>query len=189
VTEFTGIILAGGKSSRMGSDKGLVSFNGSPLVTYSIKLLSHFCKEILISANNDAYQQFGFPVIKDEYPDKGPAGGLYSGLKAATNDWSIVVSCDVPFLSEELISYLITGMNNEVGVVPFYENKAEPLIALYHKSFQNILASNIQANHLKMQSIIRSSAIKLLEVKPVLSRFPEIFTNINFQEDVLNALK
>jgi molybdopterin-guanine dinucleotide biosynthesis protein A len=164
-------------------------FNGIPLVSYSLNLLNNFCKEIIICSNNEAYQQFGFPVIEDEYPDKGPAGGLYSGLKAAKNNWSIVVTCDVPFLNKELIEHLISAIDNEIGVVPVYEDKAEPLIAIYHKSFQNLLEAGIQAGQLKMQSIIRSSAIKLMDVRPIISCFPEIFTNINCPEDLLIGVK
>ncbi|HPG34509.1 MAG TPA: molybdenum cofactor guanylyltransferase, partial [Lentimicrobium sp.] len=74
-SQITGIVLAGGKSTRMGTDKGLMIFQGKPLVMYSIDLLSMFCGRILISSNNPEYAKFGYEIIADELPGAGPMAG------------------------------------------------------------------------------------------------------------------
>lgn len=169
----------------MGTDKGMMKYNNIPLVQYPVNLLSTFCKELIISSNNDTYLQFGFPVIADEYPDKGPAGGLAAALKASNNDWNIVLSCDVPFVNKEAIEFLISSKGNSLGVVPVYNGKTEPLIAIYHKSFQSVLESNIEIGNLKMQSIIRHSDITSLEFGPILKNYPNIFQNFNYPGDLV----
>jgi molybdopterin-guanine dinucleotide biosynthesis protein A len=78
--ELSGIILAGGKSSRMGQDKGLMLFRGKQMVQYSIELLNLFTSQILISSNNQEYNQFGFPVVSDIYKECGPIGGLHAAV-------------------------------------------------------------------------------------------------------------
>jgi len=78
---ITGIILAGGKSSRMGKDKGWVLFRKKPLIDYAVELLGGICQSIVISANNSAYDKLGLPVYHDIIPDSGPMGGIYTCLK------------------------------------------------------------------------------------------------------------
>ena len=104
---ITGVILAGGKSSRMGTDKGLLELNGKPLIQYAIDTLKSIGLEIIIISNNSDYEQFGFPVYPDIIPDKGPIGGVYTALSYSSTEKNLIVSCDTPFLSKKLLNYLI----------------------------------------------------------------------------------
>lgn len=181
---FTGIILAGGKSSRMGKDKGLIEFNGKKLIEYPLNLLSLFCNEMIISSNNEAYLQFGYPVIADEIEDSGPAAGLAAALKASSNEWNLVLSCDVPFVNEESIQYLISCAGNGVGTIPVHNGYVEPLVALYHKSFYHTLESCITGGNLQMRRIVDHPGTFFVDFTSLLRENPKIFDNLNSPGDL-----
>ena len=88
--KFTGIILAGGKSERMGTDKGMVKFRNKFLVEYPLEALKPSCPTILISSNNDDYRIFGYPIIQDLVSDTGPMGGIYSCLLNSESHYNLV---------------------------------------------------------------------------------------------------
>jgi molybdenum cofactor guanylyltransferase len=181
---FTGIILAGGKSSRMGTDKGLMDFKGKKLIEYPLNLLSSFCSEIIISSNNDAYRQFGFPVVADEIEDAGPAAGLAAALIAGSNEWNLVLSCDVPYVNEEAIQFLISFAGSGLGAVPEHDGFLEPLIAFYHRSFSWVLESDIRSGNRQMNRIIDHTDINLVDFSPILIKYPRIFDNFNTPGDL-----
>ena len=87
--------MAGGKSSRMGTDKGLMTFQGKRLVEYAIELLQPFCSEIIISTNQAGYEGFGFKTVSDVYRDCGPVGGLHAALSESNYDYNLIVSCRI----------------------------------------------------------------------------------------------
>jgi len=188
---ITGIILTGGKSQRMGKEKGLCHFRGLMLVEYAIKTLLPLCDELILSANNklDEYRQFGYPVVSDILPDSGPIGGLYSGLLASKTELNLVISCDTPFVTTALFTELIKHINNFQSVVPIHETKfIEPLTACYKKSCLPIIKSQIETGHFKMTDLLDKLNTHYLEVNATL---PEIgvsmFHNLNTPEDLLSC--
>jgi molybdopterin-guanine dinucleotide biosynthesis protein A len=183
--EYCGIILSGGKSSRMGTDKGFIEFKGFPLIRYPLNLLSDFCSEVIISSNNKEYHQFGYPVIADKYLDYGPAGGLSSALSFSRYERNIVLSCDMPFVNRECIQYLISSEQKSTGVVPIHDGYPEPLVALYHRSIGPVLETSLQNGDYKLQSIIRQANIDFLDFSLFLETYPNVFVNINSPEDLV----
>ena len=105
--QATGIILAGGKSSRMGEDKGLVLLNGKPMIQYVIEALKEVVSDIIIISNNASYNKFRVPVYSDIIKDKGPVGGIYTGLYHSTTELNFCISCDVPMISSDFIFWLL----------------------------------------------------------------------------------
>jgi len=103
----TGIILAGGKSSRMGAEKGLQELCAKPLIHYAIEVLSGLCNTIIISSSSEAYKSLGHKVVADVIPGIGPMGGIYSALQQSKTEENLVLSCDLPFVSQELMSYIL----------------------------------------------------------------------------------
>src|SRR6202008_2205785 len=101
-TEITAIILAGGKSSRMKEDKGLVYFNGKMLVEHVIASAKKMTTRIIIITANPAYRQFGYPCTEDEMKEKGPLGGIFTGLVHSSTKKNLVLGCDLPFLSQQI---------------------------------------------------------------------------------------
>jgi molybdopterin-guanine dinucleotide biosynthesis protein A len=97
-----GFVLAGGKSSRMGTDKALLEFHGRPLVEIAVEKLREFCTEVSIAGNRDDLSRFA-TVVREERVDCGPAAGIEAGLKAAKQDWALFVPVDVPLVPGELL--------------------------------------------------------------------------------------
>ena len=118
--DTTGIILAGGKSSRMGADKGLLELGGKPLITYAFQALSGLCTTILISSSSEAYHSFGYQVIEDVFPGIGPMGGIYSALGKSKTEKNLILSCDLPFASKELMSYILQNSDVHQVAVPWF---------------------------------------------------------------------
>ena len=128
---ITGIILAGGKSTRMGTDKCFLDFRGETFIQRSINLLSTITKTIIVSSNNEAFKSFGFSVVEDEIKNIGPIGGIYSCLKHSPNTVNLLIPCDLPFLSAALLKYLLDFAEFYDAVVPVYNDKVEPLLAVF----------------------------------------------------------
>ncbi|MBI5652762.1 MAG: molybdenum cofactor guanylyltransferase [Chloroflexi bacterium] len=105
----SGVILAGGKSRRMGRDKAFIKFDGKPIIARVIERIQPLCSELIIVANDrDAYASFDAQIISDVYPGKGSLGGLYTGLHAARTDYVLAVACDMPFLNRDLLRFMIS---------------------------------------------------------------------------------
>ena len=114
---FTAIILAGGQSSRMGANKALVEYMGRPLIEYAIDLARLFTNDILLIANNHDLDFLGIPVVSDEYTVKAPLAGIHAGLKSGSSAWNLVLSCDMPNLTKELIEKLLSLLDDDLRMV------------------------------------------------------------------------
>ncbi len=115
----SGIILAGGKSRRMGRDKAFLDFDGKPLIAHVIERVRALCSDVFIVANDAAaFAHFDTRVVSDVYPGKGSLGGIFSGLQAAREEYALAVACDMPFLNDALLCYLISLVPQFDVVIP-----------------------------------------------------------------------
>lgn len=186
IVRVTGILLAGGKSSRMGKDKGLMEFKGKFLAEYALDLLRSHCSEVLISSENSAYEQFSIPLVPDDYPDKGPMGGIYSAMKQSAHDWCLVLACDLPYINTKLIRALLAEtVSGYSCIVPVHDELTEPLAALYHKRMLPDLKKALEENRPSLFRLIRSSPALCLDVNHLLDETPELFDNLNCPEDLI----
>ncbi len=179
---YTGIVLAGGRSSRMGVDKGLIEWQGKRLVEYSLQAMVPFCSEVIISTNNEAYCSFGHNLVKDEFKDIGPMGGLHAGLKATQTDHNIVLSCDMPFVDEEIIRMLLKRSTGFQSVVPVIDGQSIPVCAYYHKSALDLIEKEIAKGLYKMKLLLHQLKTAELEIKDAVNR--EKLRNINTLADL-----
>lgn len=184
--KISGIILAGGKSSRMGQDKGLLRFQGKRLIEYTIDLLRPLCSQLLISTNQTGYEQFGFELVADQYPDCGPVGGLHAALNASENDWNIVLSCDTPFLNQELLKLLLKNNDGYLAVIPKHRKGMEPLAALYHRNLAGFFEQQILRGNFKLQKIIHGQNVNVFDVSILLQKHPNLFHNLNLPDDLFS---
>lgn len=162
-TLITGIVLAGGKSSRMGSDKGLMIFRSKPLVQYSLDLLSHFCGRILISSNNPDYKKFGFEVIADDVAGAGPIAGIASCLRQSRTSLNLVLSCDMPLLDPVVFETLLEFTDGNTFVVPVDSGgRAEPLCAFYNKSGLVIAEELIQLGVYRLTALFNQAQVRYI---------------------------
>lgn len=183
---FTALILAGGKSSRMGSDKGLVEINGKKMVEHILDVVKTLADEILIVSNNHDYKNFGYPVVEDEYKECGPLGGLHAGLKNSKSEWNFVIACDLPSLTKDFLSFLVSKVEDANAIAPVHGSETEPLCAMYHKSALPKIESLLLKKDFKMQNVLSCLDTKFIKVPE--SRFDAsiIFQNINTSKDLIN---
>lgn len=184
--EVTGIILAGGNSSRMGFDKGLADFKGKPLIHYSIDTLQQFCSRIIISTNSPSYGHLGFPVQCDILPGAGPIGGIYSSLLHSEKDDNLVLPCDTPFVTSALMQRILEHAEGYQVVLPASKpGYIEPLIGYYHKNNIKPMLDYIERGHVKLIDYIGTTFHRFI---PEYGD-PEQFINLNTPEDFKHFAK
>lgn len=178
------IILAGGESRRMGEDKGLKLFKEQALVTYSIQLAKRLCKNIYISTNNADYKRFRFPIVQDIIPEKGPMGGIYSGLSASETEWNLFLPCDTPFLQFDMFLEMRKHLPSNKIVVPKMEdNRIHPLIGYYNKDLLPLIYDHLENDHLKMLGLLDKTETYYQIIKQEQSHS---FLNLNTKEELLD---
>jgi molybdopterin-guanine dinucleotide biosynthesis protein A len=183
--KINGIILAGGKSLRMGEDKGLLELKGLKMTEYVIGALEPTVSGIVIVSSNTEYNRFGYPVCADLIKDCGPAAGIYTGLHESTEEKNIVLSCDTPFVSTDFLRYLILHSGDEEITVPMVNSRVHPLIGIYRKAILLRLRRYLEGGERKMTTLIKRFETKYLDVS-LQTEFDteKIFLNINTPEEL-----
>lgn len=176
-TSVSGILLAGGKSSRMGSDKGILLLNGKKLAEHILDAMKPVVTQLMIIANNRNYDDFGFPVFEDIIKDCGPMGGIYTGLMNSTNEKNLVLSCDIPFITTDMLRKIISQSDNAEITFPSVGGKPEPLCTVYDKSCAIKFRELIDKRELKMQDALRYFTTK--EILLTKEEAEKNFININ----------
>lgn len=189
--QITGVILAGGKSRRMGTEKGLVEFMGRPLMEYALEKMQKLADRILISANTNAYDQYDFEVVHDIFPDSGPMGGIYSCLEQSNTENNLLLSCDTPFVTVEFFRYLVHHSAGYTVVAPWHKDEHyEPLCAFYSKSVLPVMERFIQKGNYKIPDLFKEVKFLPLKMHPGLPFYNEyLFYNINSQKELKAAEK
>jgi molybdopterin-guanine dinucleotide biosynthesis protein A len=179
----TGIVLSGGKSSRLGTEKGLKIYGSKPLVSYSIAALEPLCSEILLSANYELeiYSKFGLKIVQDEIRGIGPLGGLLACLKQSQTRFNLVLSCDIPFVETDLLKYLLAQIDNEQVVVPVHgDGVVEPLCGYYNTNVISQIEESLRSGNYKVLDFINKIRLKKILIDEKLPFFNEqLFYNIN----------
>lgn len=183
IAKYTGVIMAGGKSKRMGTDKGLMLFKGKLLVQYSIDLLRSFCSEIIISTENQEYAQFELQMVADLIPECGPMGGIYSAFKFTQAEILLTLACDMPFVTPQTIERLLENQFDYDCVVPRIGDKLEPLCAIYSRSLFSKIESRIKTGNLSMHGLIMESNYKLVDFEDDLPDFRNLNTKEEFEKN------
>lgn len=142
---MTGIILVGGKSSRMGEDKAFMNVRGVPVFKRILNVFEDIFDEILIITNKEGrFAGCGYPEVADIIPDRGPLGGIYTGLKYAKSDSIFVASCDLPFIHTSIVKMIIKESNMYDIVVPDIDGMLHPLHATYSKRCMPYILERIE---------------------------------------------
>jgi len=188
---LTAIILAGGKSSRIGVDKNkaMLKLNGKYLLDIVISKLKRITGDIIIVGPPEKYPSYK-QVVSDLFNQKGLLVGLYSGLKASTSRYNLVVGCDMPFLNVELLQYMGDKIDSNDIIIPRYaKSYVEPLCAIYSKDCLEVIKKNIGDGILSIRRIFPYLKVRYIEeeeIKRVDSDFNSFF-NINYKEDFIRA--
>ena len=193
---ITAVILAGGRSRRLGRDKAVEPFDGEPLIRRVIRRASEaVAAASVVVVVADAERAAALPLddhhrtAVDIFPDCGSLGGIYTGLDAAPTDWALVAACDMPFLCEPLLSHL-AGLRADVdAVVPMVDGRPEPTHALYSRRCLPAIEARLQARELKISGFFEDVAVRYVPEDEVRSFDPDLlsFFNINRPEDLTRA--
>ncbi|PKP52196.1 MAG: hypothetical protein CVT92_09995 [Bacteroidetes bacterium HGW-Bacteroidetes-1] len=187
VSAITGIILAGGKSSRMGAEKALMKLDNREMIAWPLALLKKFCSQILISANSSNFDHLQLEVVPDVYPNCGPMAGLHACMLASSADDFLVISCDMPFVNETIIKQLLSLYPLNQAVIASYKEETIPVCAYYHRSVLPLLEQELEAGLLKMKRFIDKTDHAFVHFNN-----PELIlrlSNINTPEEYEQALK
>jgi len=192
---MTSIILAGGKSSRLGRSKALQAIGGKSLIQWVVDHLAILSTEIIIATAHGetipCSSAVRIKTVADIYPGKGPLVGIYSGLIASSSSRAIVVGCDTPFLSDGLLEYMTQICSTFDVVVPRIKNKLEPLCAVYSKNCSGPIQGLLEQNELRIDKLFSMVKVKYVEEDEINRFDPEhlSFFNINNQDDLDRARK
>ena len=194
MTKFSVVIQAGGRSSRMGQDKAQVPFLGTTLIEYILQQLEGFGDEqIIISNNPEEFTRLGLPVFQDVYPDTGAIGGIYSGILHASFEYSLILGCDMPFISLKLLKYLVSLAPDFDAVIPRLKKEefAEPFRSVYAKACLKPIEQSIRAGKRKVISFFDKVNVRFIEPEEINKFDPRgiTFFNINTPEDLKEAVK
>jgi molybdopterin-guanine dinucleotide biosynthesis protein A len=187
----SGIILAGGRGSRINRNKALITLpDGKALIQRSIGVLRNIFTEILIVANQrETYKDFGVEVVEDLIKGKGPLGGILTGLAYSTSHFNFVIGCDMPFPQPALIELMLEKCGDYDVVIPEANGEVEPLFAVYSKSCMPIIIDHLQKDYLKVRSVLTELRVRKVDEKEIESVDPErlSFFNVNTDEDLAMA--
>lgn len=194
---MTGIILAGGRSQRMGSNKALLSVPDRPSLTFVehlASLLSAHCSEVLLVARNEmsGKEYLSFPgmrpswrLVYDLEPDQGPLMGLYSGLLAASFSHALVLAVDLPFVQSALLAWLCAFPLTDQALVPRVQGIPQVLLARYPCSILSTVEECLRAGRRDPRALLKRVPVRFLEEEQLREVDPELrsFVNINTPED------
>jgi len=174
---WAGFVLTGGRSSRMGVDKALLPFQGTPLVKHLGEVVCDGAGSVTLIGDPARYAALGYRVIPDRIPGCGPAGGISTALSLGEADWNLVVACDMPHITVEALRFLLdkTKATSARLVVPIGpDGEPEPLCAVYHVDCFPAIERAIRDKRFKMKDLAR-------ELKPelVAGIDPGCFANAN----------
>lgn len=184
--QWTGVVLAGGLSSRMGRDKASIEVDGMTMLDRAIELLRPHAKEILVIGDPEKYVPEHATVLPDDLPGKGPLGGLVTALKHARYVRVLVLACDLPNISDRLLIHLKKDMVGDVdAVVPRHGGFIEPLAAAYHRHAMDLFNRNLAVDRLKLSDALGRVRTRYFELEPGEEGWPiDLFKNVNAPTDL-----
>lgn len=178
--KVTAVILAGGKSSRMGEDKGLAIYLGKPMVQYAIDACRELTSEIIISTANTEYSRFGYELLADNFPDCGPIGGVEAGLSAAKTPGILVCPCDMPGINPEIIKRILWNSEGKSAVVAASgQGKIFPVLGWYSKTALPVIQKQIEKGDYKMLFFLKKLDAETVVVNP-----GEELLNVNYPDEL-----
>ena len=188
---MTGIILAGGKNTRIAEEKAFIQLEGGqPLIARIIEVLRGLFPEVLIVANRrEAYLEYELPVVEDLIKGKGPLGGIFTGLCLSTSKYNFVVGCDMPFIEASLVKFMVEGCEDYDVVIPEIGGEVEPLLALYSKNCIPVISEHLMRDNLKTREILDKLKVKRIGKKEIERFDPRrlSFFNLNTPADQKRA--
>ena len=185
--DITGVILAGGKSSRFGRNKALVEFQGIRLIERVVRTLRPIFRHLILITNTPhEYGYIGLPAYEDLVKGIGPLGGIYTGLKVISDETGFFVACDMPFLNSELINHTIKIREGFDAVIPRINWKVEALHALYSRKCLSAIKEMIDSKEYQIIKFFNKINVRYIEEEEIRLIDPKLrsFYNINRPDEL-----
>ncbi len=187
-TALFGLLLAGGRSRRMGQDKARLEYDGRTQMERGLELLGSVCEETLISIREDQIAPVGVAALSDNYPNAGPLGGILTAFDYRADVAWLVIACDLPFLDREALAALVNKRTRADRVVYAYasalDGLPEPLCAIYEPVFAETLRRHLAEQHFCPRRILMKEAVPLFELPEIAQNSLD---NINTPEEFAEA--
>ncbi len=183
--DIVGVILAGGKSRRMGTNKALLPYQGRPLIEHIANVVREVFEHVVVVADEgEAYSFLNLPLHPDIYKDRGPLGGIHAAFHHTNASTLFVVSCDLPGITPQLIEYLVNIDAQASAVVPVVDEKLHPLCGLYRGTILPHIEQAIQDGTLAMTALLEKVGAVKVPITPELPFYTkQLLSNVNSPDD------
>jgi molybdopterin-guanine dinucleotide biosynthesis protein A len=192
--DVTGIILAGGKSSRMGVNKAMLKYEGMSIIEHTAELMrSLFPRVIIITNDTNEYKFLGLEMFKDLFPGNGPLGGIHSGLSHSKTEKNFIVSCDMPLISKELVQFITEFKTAYPITLARAEGHIQQLCGIYSRSVLKPAESlcknsfspvkNEEKRRCRVLNLINTTGAEIIESFDIPFYSDDMFMNMNKPED------
>lgn len=188
--DLSAFILAGGKSTRMGTDKAFVTLDGRTLLARSLDLVRSVTADVRIVGDAGKFGPFA-PVVEDVFRDCGPLGGIHAALRASREDLNLILAVDLPFVSLALLQYLITRARSSPAAVTVAQSGGgwQPLCAIYRREFADVAEAALRAGRCKIDALFDPSRTQVIgeDELEIVGFAPRIFRNLNTRSELEEA--
>jgi molybdopterin-guanine dinucleotide biosynthesis protein A len=186
--DVTAFILAGGKSTRMGSDKAFLNWDSSNLLARAMETARSVTPDLKIVGSREKFASFA-PVVEDIFPGCGPLAGIHAALMGSSADLNLMLGVDMPFVTGEFLQYLIgqaRNAGNVIAVVPRSGGRPQPLCAIYRRSFAAHAEESLKAGRNKINPLFDGIPTHVIEENEIQAAgfSSTIFRNVNTPEDL-----
>ncbi len=196
-SDITGIILSGGKSTRMGVNKSLLKIDGKTIIARVRDLMLNIFSEVILITNEpDEYKFLGLNIFEDVYKGFGPLAGIHSGLLNSSTQRNFIISCDLPFMTEQMVRYLAEYPTNKPITVAKADGFIQQLAGIYHKDtlkeIEHILTGQAEGDErheiqhkrgCKVLSLINKIGAEIINTERLPFYKPDTYFNMNRQQD------
>lgn len=196
--DITAIILAGGKSKRMGKEKALLHIGDRTIIDVLVeKLKSRFPKIILSTNSPGSFAFLKIPMVEDFYKNVGPIGGIHAGLTESDTEKNFIISCDLPLMSEEMIDYICNYKSSSKIIVCKTGDYIEPAFGIYSKDIVEDIEVTLNLNlqyglsprDVSIQNIIEKIGAEIIDAAKLPFYNEDLFYNMNTFEDYIYVTK
>jgi molybdopterin-guanine dinucleotide biosynthesis protein A len=180
-------VLAGGKSTRMGSDKAFLQHEGRTLLDRGLSVARSISADVWIVGSKQKFPTYG-RVLEDIFPERGPLGGIHAALLASQTDRNLMLAVDMPFVSPRFLGYLVSvaRASGVTAVIPRAEGRLQPLCAIYRRDFAATAEAALRAGNNKIGPLFAGVSIRVIEEEELVhcgfSR--DLFRNLNTPQDL-----
>jgi len=189
IEDCTAIVMAGGDSQRMGTDKASLLFDGQTLLQSVIATMQQLFPQVIVSVRQPR-AGIALPQVCDEQPDGGPLAGLTASLGQITTPWAFAVACDMPFVVPEVVELLAGYRFRHQAVVPIVHGHPQPLAAFYAASCLALLRTSLAAQQNSLRGVLKQLDVRYVDEAELLEADPQLrsFFDLDTPQDVVAAM-